>query len=250
MKSKLLNYETKETIACPSVAATSKSINKMENLSGKSTMMKFKKNTASILRAGAIVTKAIKVNDSMVNDLMIGGNNPLLHKLHVQKVIRGKHERDFEEIERRHLLGLISCEEAKMAKIEAVRAKQKIANELKCERNRLRNFIKSEHEKSVSKSKLIVRKIHLSRLVTKRKKFDLNYLRRINVENVKNFKEQIRREVRRVKEAENQQKLEIVRKMKAKKKSLPKKLVQMNMSEVKKLFNEIEKLHFPFSQRN
>lgn len=231
MKLKLLNHSTKDT-ACPSEASTAlptMTINKTPQV------MKFKKNTASILRTGASVTKAIKVNDLIVNDLMSGGNNPSHHKLHVQKAIRESHEREVEEIERRHLLGLISWEEAKVAKIEVMKAKQKAANELKWERSQLRNVIKSELEKSVSKSKAVVRKIHMGRLMSKKTMFDMNNLRKIDVKNMKSFNKKLLREMEEERAAENQRKLELVQKVKANKKMakiLPKNEIRMDIHEV------------------
>lgn len=191
-------------------------------------LMKFKKNTASILRAGLLVTKAIKSNDSMVNDLMAGGNNPLVHKMHVQRAIRESHEKEVEEIEKRHLLGLISLEEAKIAKIEATKRKQEIARELKWEKSQLKNVLKSEHEKSVSKSKFIVRRIHLSRLVTKRKKFDIKQLRRVDAENLKNLSKKLEQEIKEANEREVLRKLDLIKMAKMKKEDAKNHLTRKN----------------------
>lgn len=236
MKLKLINHRTQDTATCLSVASTALPttvINKTPQIH--TAVMKFKKNTASILRTGAFVTKAIKANESMVNDLMSGGSNPCHHRLHVQNAIRESHERKVEEIERRHLLGLISWEEAKVAKIEVMKAKQKAANELKWERSQLRNVIKSELEKSVSKSKAVVRKIHMGRLMSKKTKFDLNNSRKIEVENLKNFNKKLLREMEEAKAAETQRKLELVQKIKAKKenfKNLPNEKFLLDIDEV------------------
>lgn len=230
-----------ETV-CPSVAssavATPSSLRKDEKC-------KTKKNTASILRAGAIVSKAIKANDSMVNDLMIGGNNPFLLKLHVQKRLQETQAKEMEEIERRHLLGLISCEEAKMAKLEVMREKKKNAIELKRERSQLRNVIKTEIEKSVSKSKHIVRKIHLGRLMTRRKRFDLNSSKKINAENVKHLKRELSRERIEAREVENQRKVEIVREEKARKeicKNLKRCCHHVDINKVRRIYFYLQKI--------
>lgn len=179
-------------------------------------LMRSKENTTSILRAGLIVKKAIKSNDSMVNDLIAGSNNPFAHKMHVQKAIRESHEKKVEEIERRHLLGLISWEEAKFAKIEATKRKQEIVRKLKWDKSQLKNVIKSEHEKSVSKSKFIVRRIHLSRLVTKRKKFDMKHNRRVAAENLKNLSKKIEQEIKDANEKEILRKFNLVKEAKKK----------------------------------
>lgn len=202
--------------ACHSQISAQKAKKLCEKMSAVN-LTKFKKNTASILRAGSLVTKAIKSNDSMVNDLMAGGNNPLVHKMHVQRSIRESHEKEVEEIKKRHLLGLISWEEAKIAKIEASKRKQEIAKELKWEKSQLKNVIKSEHEKSVSKSKFIVRRIHLSRLVTKRKKFDIKQVRRTDAENLKNASKKLEQEIKEAKEREVLRKLEVIKEIKLRK---------------------------------
>jgi hypothetical protein len=221
--------------ACHSKISAQKSKKLCEKMSAVN-LTKFKKNTASILRAGLLVTKAIKSNDSMVNDLMAGGNNPLAHKMHVQRAIRESHEKEVEEIEKRHLLGLISWEEAKIAKIEALKRKQEIARELKWEKSQLKNVIKSEHEKSVSKSKFIVRRIHLSRLVTKRRKFDVKQLRRIDAENLKNFSKKLEWEIKEANEREVLRKFEMVKEAKFKKEEtknhFTRKNPQVDMNEV------------------
>lgn len=214
--------------ACHSEISAQKSRKKLCEKMSASNLMKFKKNTASILRAGLLVTKAIKSNDSMVNDLMAGGNNPLVHKMHVQKAIRESHEKEVEEIEKRHLLGLISWEEAKIAKIEAIKRKQEIARELKWEKSQLKNVLKSEHEKSVSKSKFIVRRIHLSRLVTKRKKFDLKQLRRVDAENLKNLSKKLEQEIKEANEKEVLRKLDIIKVAKMKKEEAKTHLIRKN----------------------
>lgn len=218
--------QRKDTVtACRSDVSTPKGKKLCEKMSAEAAvnLTNFKKNTASILRAGSLVTKAIKSNDSMVNDLMAGGSNPLVHKMHVQRAIRESHEKEVEEIEKRHLLGLISWEEAKIAKIDATKRKQEIVGKLKWEKSQLKNAIKSEHEKSVSKSKFIVRRIHLSRLVTKRKRFDVNHTRRVEVENLKNLSKKLLREVKEAQEKEVQRKLELVKEAKNSRKETPKK---------------------------
>lgn len=223
----------KETdTACRSKISTLKAKKLCEKMSVEAAttvnLTKFKKNTASILRAGLLVTKAIKSNDSMVNDLLAGGNNQFVHKLHVQRAIRESHEKEVEEIEKRHLLGLISWEEAKIAKIEALKRKQEIARELKWEKSQLKNVLKSEHEKSVSKSKFIVRRIHLSRLVTKRKKFDIKQLKRIDAENLKNLSKKFDQEVKEANEREILRKLDLIKESKLRKEEAKSQLSRKN----------------------
>lgn len=72
-----------------------------------------------------------------------------------------------------------------------MKVKQKIANELKWERIQLGNFIKLELEKSVSKSQMIVRNIHLNRLLTKRKRFDSKIWKKDHAENFKKLRQEL-----------------------------------------------------------
>lgn len=175
--------------------------------------IKCRKNVASVLRTGAIMTKKMKFNDAIVEKIIAGGNNPFTFESNVKKIIKMAHDEEVNEIERRHLLGMISNEEAKIAKIDAIKCKQKAANELKREKRHLRNLMNEEFERSVSKSKVIVRKTHLNRLILKRKKFDVIFKKKINADEVKKIREKLQHEIEAIKKTEMERKIKLIQKI-------------------------------------
>jgi len=182
----------------------------------------------------------MKFNDAIVEKMIAGGNNPFVLESNVKNIIKMAHEEEVNEIERRHLLGLISNEEAKIAKIDAIKSKKHAANELKREKRHLRNLMNEECERSVSKSKVIVRRTHLNRLILKRKKFYVVYKKKINADEVKKIHKKLQHEIKAIKTKEMERKIKLIQKIKIleKRKNLKGKssneCLQMSIDEVSK----------------
>lgn len=176
--------------------------------------IKCRKNAASILRTGAVLANRLKSNALIVNAIAAGANNPFTYKLHIEKIIRASHARQHEEIRKRHLLGLISSKAATIAKIEAIRCKQKTAIELKREKESLRNSMNEELVRSVSKSKVIVRGIRCNRLMLMKKRFDVANRKKQMADDVKKSHKKLHEEISSMRENEMKRKIDLIKRMK------------------------------------
>ncbi|KAG5683477.1 hypothetical protein PVAND_012755 [Polypedilum vanderplanki] len=202
-------------------------------------IIKCRKNVASILRAGAIVAKQLKTNISMIEGIATGANNPFAYKSHIEKIIKASHEKEHEAIEKKHLLALISAEEARLAKIDAIRCKHRAALELRREKERLKNVMNEESARSVSKSKVIIRGIRMSRLCLMKKRGDVANVKRQNANEMKKIKRKLEKQNVLMKLHEIQRKCEMIIKIKNAKK-FSNNCQQMQKSETKKPLENLQ----------
>ena len=199
-----------------------KSENKLEeilkkvskNFKQSTQVVEFKKNTASILRTGAVVKNKMNSNDVVVCGLVAGSSDPKSVENHSKKAVELAHMKEIQEIERKHLIGLISLEEAKIAKIEAVKINLEIVKEMKLKRQRLVELMRHNQEQQTQKLKHIVRKTHLGRLKVRKNKFDALLQKKLTAGEVKKYSEKLQKELNLVKEKEFQEKLELIQKIK------------------------------------
>lgn len=176
-------------------------------------VMQFKKNTASILRAGALVKSKIKDNDLVIDELVAGSSDPKSVTDHFKKVVELAHLKEIQEIERKHLTGLISLEEAKIAKLEAVKRNQEVADEIKQQRQQMLKLLKREQERQIVKSKLTIKKTHLGRLKVKKGQLDAVMKKKLSADQVKNLSEKLQKQLTEARAKEFQRKLELIQKM-------------------------------------
>lgn len=181
----------------------------------KSRVMRCKDNTASVLRAGALVQGVIRKNDAMIQEIVAGSSDPLKVHRHFKNLLEVASMEHMQEVERKHLLGLISLQEAKIAKMEAIKSNQEIAEEIKKEHQKLLELIKLEQEQQIAKSQHIIRKTHLGRLKTKKNLYDVVIKKKLNADDVKKLNEKLQQEVNEAREKERQHKAELIRKMKS-----------------------------------
>lgn len=177
-------------------------------------VMNFRKNTASVLRAGSLVSSKLKSNDSMVEKLVAGSNDPLEISLQLKEIVEAAHLKELQEIERKHLLGLISLEEAKIAKMEAVKRNQTVAEEIKKERQNLLKLLKQSQEQQMFISKQVIRKTQLGRLKAKKNQFDAVVKNKLSADEVKKLNEKFKTQLNEAKEKELERKTELIHKMK------------------------------------
>lgn len=170
--------------------------------------------TASILRAGALVKNMLKDNDLVVNELVAGSSDPKPVTDHFKRIFEFAHMKEIQEIERKHLMGLISLEEAKIAKTEAVKRNQEVAEEMKQKRQQLLELLKQEQQRQIVKSKHIIRKTHLGRIKVKKNQFEVMMEKKLGANEVKKLNEKLQKQLNGAREKEFQRKLELIRKIK------------------------------------
>lgn len=226
--------------------------NKLEQILKKCPVKKFKKvrtlqvkkNTASILRTGAVVKNKIQSNDLVIDDLVAGSNNPHKFKDQFMKFIEAARIKEFQEIERKHLVGLITSEQSKLARVETAKKKQEIAYEVKQQRRQLNELLKNKQEQEIIKSKNIVRNTHLWRLKAKKTRFELVMEKKLIADKMKRLSENFQRFLQESREKELQQKLEQVYKMKqVEESSKPEKVKNSDKMSLLKLKVSLAKLH-------
>lgn len=172
-----------------------------------------KKNTASILRTGAQVSSRMKLNDMIINNLVGGACDPYAINKHLDIEFEKQHQEEIQEMERKHLIGLISMEQAKISKNDAIKRNHRKALQVKKEKRKLIEVIKSQNEHKMITSKYIVRKTHIGYLMTKRSQFDATMKKKLNADQLKQLKEKLKRQILEVKQREFMRKSELIQKM-------------------------------------
>ena len=185
-----------------------------KNFKQNTQVIEFKKNTASILRTGAVVNKTMKSNDLVICGLFAGSSDPKSVENHSKKAVELAHMKEIQEIERKHLVGLISLEEAKIAKKEAMKINSEIVKEMKNKRRQILELSRHNQEQQTQKLLHIVRKTHLGRLKVKKNQFDALLQRKLTAGEVKRYSEKLQKELKLEKEKEFQEKLELIQKIK------------------------------------
>lgn len=172
-----------------------------------------KKNTASILRTGAHVSTKMKLNDIIINNLVGGACDPCAIIKHLDIESERRQQQEIQEIERKHLIGLISMEQAKISKNDAIKRNHRKAQQVKSEKNKLIEVIKKQNEHMMRASKYVVRKTHIGYLKTKRSQFDATMKKKLNAIELKQLKEELKRKLVEVKQQEFVRKSELIQKM-------------------------------------
>lgn len=151
----------------------------------------------------------------MIEGIVAGSSDPLvigLKQKHHQE--RASIDRIL-ETERKHLLGLISQQEARIARMESLKSNQEAADEMKKEHQKLLEFIKREQEQQIVKSKHIIRKTHLGRLKTRKNLFDVATNKKLNADDVRKLNEKLQQEVNEAKEKELLYKAKLIQKIRS-----------------------------------
>ena len=180
----------------------------------KSCDIQFKKNTASILRAGSLLKTNIKMKNLMIEKLASGSNDPSEIRNKLKAVAEVTQDEELEDIQRKHLIGLISLEEAKIAKLEMVKRNQRSAEEIKLESQNLYEQLKKIKENRIYNSKEVIRKTHLGRLISIKNQFDVVEKKKMNAKGVKQLNNKLLKQANDANEKNLQDKTRLIQKMK------------------------------------
>lgn len=180
----------------------------------KSHDIQFKKNTASILRAGSLLKSDIKMKDLMIEKLASGSNDPSEISNKLKAVAEVTQDEHLEAVQRKHLMGLISLEEAKIAKSEVVKRNQRIAEEIKLERQNLQKLLKKVKDNHMDNSKQVIRRTHLGRLISMKNQFDAVEKKKLNAEGVKQLNNKLQKQVSESKEKDLRDNMRLIQKIK------------------------------------
>ena len=172
-----------------------------------------KKNTASILRTGAQVSIRMKLNDIIINNLVGGACDPCAINKYLDIEYEKQHQQEIQEMERKHLIGLISMQQAKISKNDAIKKNHRKAQQVKSEKHKLINDIKDQNEHKMIASKYIVRKTHIGYLKTKRSQFNATMKKKLNADQLKQIKQKLKRQIFEVKQREFLRKSKLIQKM-------------------------------------
>lgn len=172
-----------------------------------------KNNTASILRTGAQVSTKIKLNDKIISNLVGGACDPCAINKNLEIELEKQQHLEIQEMERKHLIGLISMEQAKIARNDAMKRNHSKAQQVKSEKHKLIEVIKRQNEHNMMTSKYIVRKTHIGYLKTKRSQFDATMKKKLNADKLKETQEDIKRQILELKRLEFLRKSELIQKM-------------------------------------
>lgn len=173
-----------------------------------------KKNTASILRECTLIKRKMQTKNSMVEEMIKGSSDPLLISKSLHNLIEEEKFREAQEIERKHLIGLISLEEAKIAKIEVAKHNQEVADEMKKKRKKLFELLSVKQEERIVNSQQIIKDVHLSRVKVKKSRSDAAHQKKVLVEEMKKLNENLVKQTNELKEHELQRKTMMIEKMK------------------------------------
>lgn len=173
-----------------------------------------KKTTAQVLREGARVQKKAEEAEKVLRDLCNGSTDPFISAKLLEEVREEENAMELREIERKHLLGLLSREEARIAKSAAIKANRMKALELKQQSQELERQLQEWRRLEMIRMREIAERNQCSMEQARLAQVNLLNKRKMTAKQIQEESRELQRRIEDQRKRELDQKISLIRQIK------------------------------------